>query len=830
MCLLSPNVQLPPTTPSVALFIIICFGLVNTNAVADSFDHDNDGIPDSLEGVKNQNYIRNGSFEVNSALPSGYNQFHLVSDWSTYTNEDTGGIPGGIPSVADYYIESLTYQFDGAIPAHLLPLPNGDSFAGIIVRDEVAGIDGHVEHLGQFLAEPLKAGTNYVLRMSVSTWTMFVDSSITFAGDTTVDLVLYGFSNILTEPTSALVATTGSIEGYPGVKLLGEVRQPLLIADAWQQIIVAFTPDEDINFISLSARSTTIETAEATSLGAYITFDDISIFETADTDADGIADFLDLDSDNDGISDLFESGNINIVQLDINNDGTLSSLEVGALANNGLTSTALGHTPLDSDDDGIADFVDLDADNDRIPDTVEARRTLPYVSHDANSSRLDLDRDGVVALFDDNDAAGSAFGGSFVAPIDSDQDNIPDYLDTDSDQDTVNDVEESGLPAAIDANGDGIADSINASYSDPDGIINTPSEILRNEGGNTDEVGYRESTDDDADGIADAQDSNSNDSCIPNLKASRCDSDGDGIDYAGEMSLGTNPNNADSDGDGISDAIEQGDTDGDGVINALDLDSDNDGFPDALEGLSDTNNNGIPDYIDASKNDKRIGGGGAIDLFSLVILSLISLFIQMQRTNMKWKLARVFSFILIALSSAGAYADQHCFDGMNSDCMYMGAGLGYSYMSPDNSSNGFVLDSQDNNDVGYHFFLGRNFTSSWFGEIRYSYLGKTRVLHKNPSISAQYPDAGITHKIPAILLGYKFLPNSSIRPYIVAGPSAVIQSASGPIFVEKHSYFQLIMGAGLKYKSQKSKWGFHSEANWYGSDLFYLAIGAELHF
>lgn len=64
------------------------------------------------------------------------------------------------------------------------------------------------------------------------------------------------------------------------------------------------------------------------------------------------------------------------------------------------------------------------------------------------------------------------------------------------------------------------------------------------------------------------------------------DTDGDGLPDVIEGTLQTDPNDADSDDDGVLDGVEPSpglDTDGDGLINALDPDSDNDGLFDGTE-------------------------------------------------------------------------------------------------------------------------------------------------------------------------------------------------------------------------------------------------------
>ncbi|MFH4965173.1 LamG-like jellyroll fold domain-containing protein [Gaetbulibacter sp. M235] len=106
-------------------------------------------------------------------------------------------------------------------------------------------------------------------------------------------------------------------------------------------------------------------------------------------------------------------------------------------------------TLCDHDNDGISDVFDLDSDNDGIPDVIETglgiysegKATLTNVS-----SWVDANANGMHDLFESQ------------TPIDTDSDGIPDYLDLDSDNDGIFDVDEYGAINSNDSsfqNGDG---------------------------------------------------------------------------------------------------------------------------------------------------------------------------------------------------------------------------------------------------------------------------------------------------------------------------------------------------------------------------------------
>jgi hypothetical protein len=264
-----------------------------------------------------------------------------------------------------------------------------------------------------------------------------------------------------------------------------------------------------------------------------------------DTDGDGIPDQVELaknmdpngnDSDGDGIDDFLEWGSGD-TPLDTDRDGVIDALDLDS-DNDGKVDTVEGFA--DDDNDGAPNFIDIvDTDGplgDQDHDGVNNSTEVTYMM---NPNRPDSDEDGL--------SDGAEFG-SFGWPLDSEGDQIIDALDIDSDNDGKTDAQE------------GWADG------DQDGAPN----------------------------YVDAVDTDGPDA----------DQDGDGLTNIAETNIGLNPNLVDSDADGILDLIETGvpnapaDTDGDGITDGMDRDSDDDGVLDAVEGYEDFDADGVLDRLD----------------------------------------------------------------------------------------------------------------------------------------------------------------------------------------------------------------------------------------
>jgi len=347
-----------------------------------------------------------------------------------------------------------------------------------------------------------------------------------------------------------------------------------------------------------------------------------------DNNADGVNDNFDpsADSDNDGIPNFYDADFPGYV--DSNADGINDNM--------------------DKDLDGIPNHLDLDSDNDGIPDTVESYGV------DTNGDGLidnyvDTDNDGFSQNVDGNASGVTGSGNGLGAP-DFDGDGIPNYLDLDSDNDGIPDLIESGgtdanndgkVDGFADANSDGLTDN----YTLASALLITGLDIAPVDGradnypNKNKDRDFRPNAydlDSDGDGIADVIEAGLPDVDLNGRVDGAIGSNGWATVVSSLPSLGLRFTDADpypdyldidSDEDGIPDNIEGQstagyrlpvltDTDGDGIVNIYDnvvgfggsgiyvYDHDGDGTPDYRD--TDTDADGLADIVEG--NDFNLNG------------------------------------------------------------------------------------------------------------------------------------------------------------------------------------------------------------------------------
>jgi uncharacterized repeat protein (TIGR01451 family) len=346
----------------------------------------------------------------------------------------------------------------------------------------------------------------------------------------------------------------------------------------------------------------------------------------ADQDGDGRPNWADnspgapilwVDYNNDNINDWYDPG------ADADNDGILNFYDVDYFSYVDTNGDGVNDR-FDKDLDGIPNYLDLDSDNDGIPDTVESFG----VDADGDGridNYVDVDTDGLSDNVDTVTSGGDRLrlSGLGLGALDTDGDTYPNYLDLDSDNDGIPDITEAfGTDANnsakvnvfADVDGDGYADALDADVGNDLVAENSAASILKT------------SADGNGDGRTDTWPFKNMDiDSKPNPYD--LDSDGDGItdvkeaqitdaDWNGQVDGAINTNGRNSALAALP-ALIIPNTDGIGRTNPYDIDSDEDGIPDNVEGLTtlgyllpaatDTDLDGIDDSYD---NFNGFGGDG----------------------------------------------------------------------------------------------------------------------------------------------------------------------------------------------------------------------------
>jgi clumping factor A len=331
-----------------------------------------------------------------------------------------------------------------------------------------------------------------------------------------------------------------------------------------------------------------------------------------DTDMDGLSDPdeitngtdpNDADSDDDGVPDgqevtpfMDSDGDllINALDPDSDDDALFDGTEQGYDCSGPGTDASKGHCRPDADRNTKTDPTKDDTDGGGVIDgsedtnlngRIDSGEKDPNNRADDNSV-VDTDGDELSDPLEatlgsdprdrDSDDDGLLDGDERNPSDDTDGDKLNNTLDVDSDNDLLYDGTESGKDC-------GQPDT-QAGHCKPDADMGatTTSPVIAD----TDRGGARDGSEDsNLDGKIDAGERNptvGNGADDPNAP----DSDGDGLSDPTEDNLGSDPKDADTDNDGVRDGDEANaadDADGDGKINILDPDSDDDMLWDGTE-------------------------------------------------------------------------------------------------------------------------------------------------------------------------------------------------------------------------------------------------------
>ncbi|MEM6803941.1 MAG: hypothetical protein AAF696_21225, partial [Bacteroidota bacterium] len=524
-------------------------GVSNT----DDIDDDNDGIPDVDEGC---NSIVNDGVE-SSNFPIGY--------WSInyYEGHDaiTGSSYGATASVTHH---GTSYM--GADKSTVTYTSNGSFGDGRWTQHETP-------------TDPILPA-NYV----GTSWTsggnpyyqIIFRRRVQQAGSLTFGL---GANDVLDDALLVNVNGTQQFGYWPGGG--GAAPDPRPGSGSGASISLSVGDEVEIIFVNIGWIGGLSFT--------FVTPNEVD-YISRDTDGDGICDCMDLDSDNDGIPDIIEAGTNDSdgngkVDLATDTDGDglvdtydnddtdgpdVSGCTLGSNCNLSNSTSSILDTHADGsndedgdfDGDGLANWIDLDSDFDGILDILEAGGTDSNGDGVGDTS-TDADGDGIYDIFDPDATDGPKGSGSNGTALmtvgvdggdgdsrpeysdgggrgDTDGDDVPDFLDVDSDNDGLYDIYEAQasnsiiIPTGSDDDFDGVDNAFDDTDSNWGGGGEAGLVPINTDSGSDSNPDYID-TDSDEDGWSDlreAWDSNTNPDGLPDGSSGSCTTDTDGDGYA----------------------------------------------------------------------------------------------------------------------------------------------------------------------------------------------------------------------------------------------------------------------------------------------------------
>jgi len=283
------------------------------------------------------------------------------------------------------------------------------------------------------------------------------------------------------------------------------------------------------------------------------------------------------------------------------------------------------------------------------------------------------------------------------------------------------------------------------------------------------------------------------------------------------------------------------DTDDDGVPDFRDWDSDGDGFGDDTEN-GDFDGNGIMDYLE-NQNDGELdtairGSGGAIGM-ELILLATFFGWAAWRRRRfgrVSMTLAALIVLTPTLLVGMPAHADTKCHKQMANeadvfqDCWYLQGGFIGTHVDPENTVNGWR--TTDNSSDGWKVSIGWHFKPRWFAELAYADLGEAGLSNLNPAIEALVPRAEIEYAVPSLMAGYWFRePESRWNTYLKGGAGRIENDSSDSrIGYDKQTPIQFVFGLGFQYQRKDSGWFVRAEFDSYDRDAWAYGVSIGRYF
>ncbi len=631
--------------------------ILGIDAICSNFDPDGDGIPSHLDLDSDNDGIPD-IIEAGGSDTNGDGQADVTLDtdgdglYDIFDNDDTDGPQGSSPCSVqpgcldlNSYSILPTYDSDNdTIPDYLDSDSDNDGIPDVV---EAGGVDvngdGRLDNFGDSDGDGLSDLIDALIcEDSVDIVTSNNIAYGTYLGGSSTGIVNGGnasgapnttFAQVY-DATDRLVLDLGSVYPIGSTYILRWRRKATYGSGPTADMVVRESSDNSTYTTNSVTPQDNTQVFKSTVMTTQVATRYLQVYPLT-----GSNDDIDFDAVTIGDSTI----SYNVYEVCISNTPiftTGSDTDGDALPN----SLTYG----DADGDGIFDYRDLDSDNDGIPDVVEAGGTdadgdgrsdsYADADNDGFNDVVDGDPSNVLVLADDSDGGNQVNAlqvtGSdtdsdgkpnSVVSDDFDGDGIPKQLDLDSDEDGISDVLESGGADAnsdgqvngtgTDTDGDGYADDVDGDVGNDGTAENTASALVVT------------GADANGDGAPDTY-PNANTDSDSLYNALDIDADNDGItdNIEGQTTSGFSaPSGVDTDGDGLDNAYDGDnggtyvvptDTDSDGDADYVDLDSDDDTYPDEVEG-HDMNGDGLPDATSPA-NTGVSGGATDVDVDGLI--------------------------------------------------------------------------------------------------------------------------------------------------------------------------------------------------------------------